>query len=233
MLESSPTVLVVDDDPGFRNSVGLLLRSVGLEARLFASAPEFLKSERLSGPVCLVLDVRLPGLSGFDFQRELAEADVQIPIIFITGHGDIPMSVQAMKRGAIEFLTKPFRDQDLIDAIQIGLARDRAGRDHERTQRELRARFELLTPREREIMIHVVQGRLSKQIAHDIGVADPTVKVHRSNLMRKMNTRSLVELGRMADLLNILPVGKGGASANNELNAGWGGVRRGVAEPLA
>jgi len=208
MPESGPTVLVVDDDPGFRNSVGLLLRSVGLEAKLFASAPEFLKSERPSGPVCLVLDVRLPGLSGLDFQRELAEADVQIPIIFITGHGDIPMSVQAMKRGAIEFLTKPFRDQDLIDAIQVGLARDRAGRDHERALRELRARFELLTPREREIMIHVVQGRLSKQIAHDIGVADPTVKVHRSNLMRKMNTRSLVELGRMADLLNILPVEK-------------------------
>src|ERR1700733_9604820 len=132
MLESGPTVLVVDDDPAFRNSVGWLLRSVGLEAKLFASAPESLKSERQSGPVCLVLDVRLPGLSGLDFQRELAEADVQIPIIFITGHGDIPMSVQAMKRGAIEFLTKPFRDQDLIDAIQVGLARDRAGRDHER-----------------------------------------------------------------------------------------------------
>src|SRR6202041_3465722 len=172
MLESDPTVLVIDDDPEFRSSLGRLLRSVGLDASLFASVPDFLISERPTGPTCLVLDVRLPGPSGLDFQRELAEEGVPIPIIFITGHGDVPMSVQAMKRGAIEFLAKPFRDQDLIDAIQLALARDRAGRDHERTQRELRARFELLTPREREIMIHVVQGRLSKQIAHDIGVAD-------------------------------------------------------------
>jgi FixJ family two-component response regulator len=203
MPESDPTVLVIDDDPEFRSSVGRLLRSVGLDARLFASVPDFLKSERPIGPTCLVLDVRLPGPSGLDFQRELAEADVPIPIIFITGHGDVPMSVQAMKRGAIEFLTKPFRDQDLIDAIQFGLARDRAGREIEKALRALRARFESLTSREREIMIHVVQGRLSKQIADDIGISESTVKVHRSHLMRKMNTRSLAELGRMADQLKL------------------------------
>jgi FixJ family two-component response regulator len=203
MPESDPTVLVIDDDPEFRSSVGRLLRSVGLDARLFASVPDFLISERPIGPTCLFLDVRLPGPSGLDFQRELAEADVPIPIIFITGHGDVPMSVQAMKRGAIEFLTKPFRDQDLIDAIQFGLARDRAGREIEKALRALRARFELLTLREREIMIHVVQGRRSKQIAHDIGISESTVKVHRSHLMRKMNTCSLAELGRMADQLKL------------------------------
>jgi FixJ family two-component response regulator len=205
MPESDPTVLVIDDDPEFRSSVGRLLRSVGLDARLFASVPDFLISERPIGPTCLILDVRLPGPSGLDFQRELAEAGVPIPIIFITGHGDVPMSVQAMKRGAIEFLTKPFRDQDLIDAIQLALARDRAERENEKALCALRARFESLTPREREIMIHVVQGRLSKQIAHDIGITEPTVKVHRSNLKRKMNTSSLAELGRMADQLKLSP----------------------------
>jgi FixJ family two-component response regulator len=174
-----------------------------LHARLFASVPDFLESERPNGPTCLVLDVRLPGRSGLDFQCELAEADVEIPIIFITGHGDVPMSVQAMKRGAIEFLTKPFRDQDLIDAIQFGLARDRARRENEKALYALRARLESLTLREREIMIHIVQCRLSKQIAADIGISEATVKVHRSNLMRKMNTRSLVELGRMADQLKL------------------------------
>jgi FixJ family two-component response regulator len=205
MPELDPTVLVIDDDPEFRSSVGRLLRSVGLDARLFASVPDFLISERPIGPTCLILDVRLPGPSGLDFQRELAEAGVPIPIIFITGHGDVPMSVQAMKRGAIEFLTKPFRDQDLIDAIQLALARDRAERENEKALCALRARFESLTPREREIMIHVVQGRLSKQIAHDIGITEPTVKVHRSNLKRKMNTSSLAELGRMADQLKLSP----------------------------
>jgi FixJ family two-component response regulator len=204
MPESDPTVLVIDDDLEFRNSVGRLLRSVGLDARLFASVPDFLKSERPSGPTCLVLDVRLPGLSGLNFQRELAASDVRIPVIFITGYGDVPMSVQAMKLGAIEFLTKPFRDQDLIDAIHLGLARDRSERESEKALCVLRARFESLTPREREIMIHVVQGRLGKQIAGDIGISEPTVKVHRSNLMRKMNVRSLVELGRIADKLNLL-----------------------------
>jgi FixJ family two-component response regulator len=205
MPEADPTVLVIDDDPELRSSVGRLLRSVGLDARLFVSVPDFLKSERPIGPTCLVLDVRLPGPSGLDFQRELAEAGVPIPIIFITGHGDVPMSVQAMKRGAIEFLTKPFRDQDLIDAIQLALARDRAERENEKALCALRARFESLTPREREVMIHVVQGRLSKQIAHDIGITEPTVKVHRSNLKRKMNTSSLAELGRMADQLKLSP----------------------------
>ena len=205
MPESGPTVLVIDDDPQFRDSLGRLLRSDGLDARLFASVPDFLKSERPNGPTCLVLDVRMPERSGLDFQRELAAADVQIPIIFITGHGDIPMSVQAMKRGAIEFLTKPCRDQDLIEAIHLGLARDRARRENEKALATLRARFESLSPRERDVMIHVAQGRLNKQIANDIGIAEPTVKVHRSNMMRKMNVRSLAELGRLADKLRLAP----------------------------
>jgi FixJ family two-component response regulator len=204
MPESSPTVLVIDDDPALRESLGRLLRSVGLDARLFGSVPDFLKSDRPNGPTCLILDVRLPGQSGLDFQRELAAADIQIPIIFITGHGDIPMSVQAMKGGAIEFLAKPFRDQDLVDAIQVGLARDRARREKEEALGALRARFESLTPRERQIMMQVAQGRLSKQIAFDIGISEVTVKVHRSNLMRKMNVRSLPELGRMADKLKLV-----------------------------
>jgi len=204
MSESDPTVLVVDDDSALRESVGRLLRSVGLDARLFASVPDFLKSERSDGPTCLVLDVRMPGASGLDLQRELAAADVGIPIVFMTGHGDIPMSVQAMKRGAIEFLTKPCRDQDLIEAIQLGLARDRARRESEKALDALRARFESLSPREREIMVHVVKGRLGKQIAGDIGISEPTVKVHRSNLMRKMNVRSPAELGRIADKLELL-----------------------------
>ena len=165
--------------------------------------PTSSKSDRPNGATCLVLDVRLPGRSGLEFQRELGAADIQIPIIFITGHADVPMSVQAMKGGAIEFLTKPFRDQDLIDAIQVGLARDQARRENEKALGGLRARFASLTRREREIMIQVVQGRLSKQIAYDIGISEATVKVHRSNLMRKMNTRSLVELGRMADQLKL------------------------------
>src|ERR1700723_2773965 len=193
MSDADATVLVVDDDPDLRTSVGRLLRSVGIDSRLFASIPDFLKSEPPDSPACLVLDVRLPGQSGLDLQRELAAANRELPIIFITGHGDIPMSVQAMKGGAIEFLTKPFRDQDLIDAIQLGLSRDRARRENEKSLVTLRAQFDSLTPREREIMIHVVQGHLSKQIADDIGISEPTVKVHRSNLMRKMNTRSFVE----------------------------------------
>ena len=204
MPESDPLVSVIDDDPALRESVGRLLRSVGLDARLFASVPDFLNSDRPNGPTCLVLDIRLPGRSGLDFQRELAAADIQIPIIFITGHGDIPMSVQAMKGGAIEFLTKPFRDQDLIDAIHLGLARDRARREAEMALGTLRSRFESLSPREREIMIRIAQGRLNKQIAADVGIAETTVKVHRSNLMRKMKVRSVLDLGRMADKLNLL-----------------------------
>src|SRR5712671_3352572 len=205
MSESGPPVLVIDADPALRESVGRLLRSVGLHARLFASVPDFLKSDRPNGPTCLVLDIRLPGRSGLDFQRELAAANRELPIIFITGHGDIPMSVQAMKGGAIEFLTKPFRDQDLIDAIQLGLARDRARRDNEEGLAALRQRFGSLSPREREIVIQVARGRLSKQIAGDIGIAEATVKVHRSRAMHKMKARSLPELGRMADKLKLVP----------------------------
>src|SRR6201993_1769563 len=205
MLDVTSTVLVVDDDIDLRNSLARLLRSVGLNAKLFASVSDFLKSEPPEGPSCLVLDVRLPGQSGLEFQRELVAAGRELPIIFITGHGDIPMSVQAMKGGAIEFLTKPLRDQELLDAIQLGLTRDRIRRENESALAELRRRFETLSPREREIMIQVARGRLSKQIAHDIGVAEPTVKVHRSRAMQKMQAGSLPELGRMADKLKLVP----------------------------
>ena len=180
------------------------MRSLDLDARLFASVSDFLKSDLPDGPACLVLDVRLPGQSGLDFQRELAGANRQVPIIFITGHGDIPMSVQAMKGGAIEFLTKPFRDQELLDAIQLGLSRDRSRRENEMALTALKERFASLSPREREIVIQVAQGRLSKQIAGEIGIAEATVKVHRSRAMRKMNARSLPELGRMADKLQLV-----------------------------
>jgi FixJ family two-component response regulator len=205
MPDARSTVLVVDDDLAVRESVARLLRSVGLDAQLFASIAEFLGSDPPDGPTCLVLDVRLPGKSGLDFQRELAAANKELPIIFITGHGDIPMSVQAMKGGAIEFLTKPFRDQELLDAIQVGLARDRSRRENEQALAGLRERFGSLSPREREIMAQVARGRLSKQIAHDIGISEATVKVHRSHAMRKMKARSLPEFGRMADTLKLVP----------------------------
>jgi FixJ family two-component response regulator len=205
MLEATSTVLVIDDDVDLRNSLGRLLRSVGLNAKLFASVSDFLKSAPTEGPSCLVLDVRLPGQSGLEFQRELAAAGRELPIIFITGHGDIPMSVQAMKGGAIEFLTKPIRDQELLDAIQLGLMRDRVRRENESALADLRQRFATLSPREREIMIHVARGRLSKQIAGDIGIAEATVKVHRSKAMRKMNARSLPEFGQMVAKLNLMP----------------------------
>jgi len=203
MPDAKPTVLVIDDDPALRDSVARLLRSLGLDAQLFASISEFLGSDPPDGPTCLVLDVRLPGKSGLDLQRELATANRELPIIFITGHGDIPMSVQAMKGGAIEFLTKPFRDQELLDAIQLGLSRDRARRANEEALAALRNRFGSLSPREREIMVQVARGRLSKQIAGDIGISEATVKVHRSRAMRKMNVRSLAELGRMVDQLRL------------------------------
>jgi FixJ family two-component response regulator len=205
MVEANPTVLVVDDDPALRQSLGLLLESVGLDAQLFGSIDDFLKSDPVDGPSCLVLDVRLPGKSGLDLQRELAAANRELPIIFITGHGDIPMTVQAMKGGAIEFLTKPFRDQDLLDAIQLGFSRDRARRENENVLADLRERFASLSPREREIMVQVARGRLGKQIANDIGIAESTVKVHRSRAMQKMNAGSLPELGRMADRLKLVP----------------------------
>ena len=202
-FEASSTVLVVDDDIDLRNSLGRLLRSVGLNVQLFGSVHDFLKSSSPNGPACLVLDVRLPGQSGLDFQRELASKNAQLPIIFITGHGDIPMSVQAMKGGAIEFLTKPFREQDLLEAVRLGLDRDRVRRDADEALRALKERFETLSPREREIMIEVARGRLSKQIAGDIGISETTVKVHRSNLMRKLKVRSLTELARIADKLKL------------------------------
>jgi FixJ family two-component response regulator len=205
MPDADSTILVIDDDPDLRASVGRLLRSLGMEVQLFASIADFLESDPPDGPTCLVLDVRLPGKSGLDLQRELARAKRELPIIFITGHGDIPMSVQAMKGGAIEFLTKPFRDQDLLDAIQLGLSRDRARRENEKALAALRERFASLSPREREIMIQVAHGRLSKQIAGDIGIAEATVKVHRSRLMHKMKARSLPELSRMADKLKLVP----------------------------
>ena len=205
MPDANSTVLVIDDDPDLRASVGRLLRSLGLDAQLFASISDFLESDPPDGPACLVLDVRMPGKSGLDLQRELAAANRELPIIFITGHGDIPMTVQAMKGGAIEFLTKPFRDQDLLDAIQLGLSRDRVRRENEKALVILRERFASLSPRERDIMIQVARGRLSKQIAGDIGIAEGTVKVHRSRAMQKMKARSLPELGRMADKLKLVP----------------------------
>ena len=205
MPELEPTVLVIDDDSELRASLGQLLRSVGLDAQLFGSVSDLLDTGLPNGPTCLVLDVRLPGRSGLDYQRDLADADIRIPIIFITGHGDVPMSVQAMKDGAIEFLTKPFRDQDLIDAIHVGVAHDRSRLKDENALVVLRARFETLTARERQVMTQVVQGRLNKQIAWDIGISEVTVKVHRSNLKRKMFAASISELIRMGDKLKLLP----------------------------
>jgi len=204
MSEAKPTVVVIDDDSAIRESLGSLLRSVGLDVRTLASVPEFVRSGHPEGPSCLILDVRLPGKSGLDFQRELAAENIRLPIIFITGHGDIRMSVQAMKDGAIEFLTKPFRDQDLLDAVQVGLARDRARREEELSLLSLRVRFETLTPREREVMTEVARGRLNKQIAFDIGISEITVKVHRGQVMRKMKASSLPDLARMADKLKAL-----------------------------
>jgi FixJ family two-component response regulator len=197
--------VVIDDDPEFRASLGRLLRSVGLNPQLFASIADYLGSEPPDCPTCLVLDVRLPGRSGLDFQRDLAASNAELPIIFITGHGDIPMTVQAMKGGAIEFLTKPFRDQDLLDAVNLGLARDRVRREQNEALDALRTRFEALTPRERAIMIEVAQGRLSKQIAGDMGITEATVKVHRSNIMRKMRIASMAQLCRIADKLKLVP----------------------------
>jgi len=205
MRDDHPSVSIVDDDPEFRDSVERLLRSVGLHARQFSSVSDFLNTNASDGPTCLVLDIRMPGGSGLELQRDLAAANRHVPIIFITAHGDIPMTVQAMKSGAIEFLTKPFRDQDLLDAVEAGLARDRARRESDRALSALRERFEALSSREREVMVQVTAGRLNKQIAHDIGISESTVKVHRTHLMRKMKARSLPELSRMADVLKLAP----------------------------
>src|SRR6516225_5938774 len=202
-MSAQPTIIIVDDDPGIRESLESLLRSVGHQVNTLASLPEFVKEGRPEGPACLVLDVRLPGRSGLDFQRDLSTANIHVPIIFITGYGDIPMSVQAMKGGAVEFLTKPFRDQDLLDAIQLGLARDRAWLENEKAIAELRTRS-TLTPRERQVMASVVTGRLNKQIAYDIGISEITIKVHRGQLMRKMKAASLPDLARIADKLNFV-----------------------------
>ena len=198
---SKPTVLIVDDDTGIRESISSLVRSIGFQAKLMASVDEFLQSGRPEGPCCLVLDVRLPGRSGLDLQRVLKDRDIQLPIVFVTGHGDIPMSVQAMKGGAIEFLTKPFRDQDLLDAIQLGVTRDRARLEAESLTAEMRKRFETLSAREREVMAGVVAGRLNKQIAGDLGISEITVKVHRGQVMKKMKATSVPDLARMADKL--------------------------------
>ena len=205
MPDANSTVLIVDDDAEFRDSVGRLLRTVGLHSQQFSSVSDFFEADLSDGPTCLVLDVRMPGRSGLELQRDLAAANRQMPIIFITAHADVPMTVQAMKGGAIEFLTKPFRDQDLLDAVDAGLARDRARRESEKALVALRQRFDTLSSREREIMVRVTAGRLNKQIANDIGIAESTVKVHRTNLMRKMKARSLPELSRMADMLQLAP----------------------------
>ncbi len=201
--ELPPTVFVIDDDANLREALSSLFRSVGLQVKALATAPEFLQIKLPEGPNCLVLDVRLPGLSGLDFQAELSRTNIDIPIVFMTGHGDIPMTVRAMKAGAVEFLPKPFRDQDMLDAVQTALERDRGRRKSAGETARLKASFDTLTAREQEIMGLVTAGLMNKQIAGELGVSEITVKVHRGNVMRKMNARSLADLVRMADALGV------------------------------
>ncbi len=202
-VDPEPIVFVIDDDLALREALSSLFRSVGLQVRTFASASEFLPLSPPEGPSCLVLDVRLPGLSGLDFQTELAKANIQIPIVFMTGHGDIPMTVRAMKAGAVEFLPKPFRDQDMLDAVQLGLEQDRRRRKNASETSKLKARFDCLTPREQQVMSFVAAGLMNKQIAGKLNVSEITVKVHRGSVMRKMDAKSLAELVRMADALGV------------------------------
>jgi FixJ family two-component response regulator len=201
--EPQSVVFVVDDDASMRDAMQRLFRSVGLQAEVFASAADFLRSKLADAPCCLVLDVRMPGLSGLDFQTELAKANIQVPIIFMTGHGDIPMTVKAMKAGAIEFLPKPFRDQDMLDAVRLGLERDRSRREGEQVNSNVRAKFTTLTPREQAVMASVTAGLMNKQIAGELKLAEITVKLHRGSVMRKMGAKSLADLVRMADIVEI------------------------------
>jgi len=201
----TPVVLVVDDDPEVRDALSSLFRSVGLEPRLFASTAEFLQHKLPEAPCCIVLDIRLPGVGGLDFQAQLTNANIQIPVVMVTGHGDIPMSVRAMKAGAVDFLTKPFRPQDILDAVARAIERDGKRRDSEKLLAEIQGRFESLTSREREIMTLVTAGLMNKQVAAEVGLSEITVKIHRGHLMRKMGVRSLADLVRAAEALGLRP----------------------------